>query len=43
MYNLIDIINTAVHYILKLLRVNPKSSHQKEENIFLCFLNVVSI
>ena len=31
MYNLINIINTAVCYVRKLLRVNPKSSsHGKD-------------
>ena len=33
MYNLINAIDKAVCYIWKLLRVNPKSSHHKE-NIF---------
>ena len=34
MYNTINIINTAVYYIWKLLRVNPKGSHQKEKIFF---------
>ena len=33
MYNMIN--NTVIHYILKLLRVNPKSSHGKEKDVFL--------
>ena len=41
-YNMINIINTTVCYIWKLLRVNPKSFHHKEKFIFLLF-NFVSI
>ena len=33
MYNMTNIINTAVCYICK-LRVNPKSSHHKEKKFF---------
>ena len=38
MYNMIHINNTAVCYIWKLLRVNPKSSHKKKNffSIYLC-------
>ena len=31
MYNMTNIINTAVCYIWKSLRVNPKSTHLKEK------------
>ena len=41
MYNVMIIINTAVCY-MKVLRVNPKNSHHKE-NIFSYFFNSVSI
>ena len=41
-YNMTNIMNTATCYTLKLLRVNPKSSHHKAE-IFFCFFNFVSI
>ena len=34
MYNMINIIKTAVCCIWKLLRVNPKSSHYKEKIFF---------
>ena len=35
MYNMPTLVNTAVWHILKLLRVDPKSSHHKELQIFL--------
>ena len=34
MYNMINIMNTAACYTLKLLRVNPKSSHHKGKILF---------
>ena len=35
MYNMINIMNTAVHYIWKLLKgVIPKNSHHKEKYFF---------
>ena len=39
MYNMGNIINTAVWHIGMLLRVNPKSSHHKE-NFSSIFFNV---
>ena len=41
MYNVMIVINTAICYA-KVLRVNPKNSHHKE-NIFSYFFNSVSI
>ena len=41
MYNVMIVINTAICYS-KVLRVNPKNSHHKE-NIFSYFFNSVSI
>ena len=40
MYNTINIMNTAVCYTRKLLRVNPKGPHHE---IFFYFFNFVSI
>ena len=40
MYNMIKVINTALHYILK--RVNTLSPHHKENFLFY-FANVASI
>ena len=34
MYNMINVINTAVYYVWKWLRVNPKTSQHKEKNFF---------
>ena len=33
-YNMINVINTVVCYIWKLLRVNPESSHHNEKYFF---------
>ena len=41
MDNTINTMNTAVCYISKRLRVNPKSSHHKE--IFFYFFNFISV
>ena len=40
MYNMINIINTAVHYIGKMLRerVNSNSTHHKQKKFFFLFL-----
>ena len=35
MYNVMTVTNTAIWYTGKLERVNPKSSHHKEEIVFL--------
>ena len=43
MYNMIKIINTAVHHKWKLQeRINPENSHHKEKNLFY-FFNVASV
>lgn len=42
MYNMINIMNTAAYYTLKLLRINPKSSRHKGKILFW-FFNFVSI
>ena len=42
MYNMINIIITAIYYIWK-LRVNPNSSHHKEKNSFLFLLLCIYI
>ena len=35
MYNMINTINTAAYYILKvIMRVNHKNSHQKKKSFF---------
>lgn len=38
MYNTVTKISTALWYIGKLLRVNPKSSHHKKKNFFYFLL-----
>ena len=43
MYSMINIMNTAVHYIWKLKAVIPKNSHHKEKYIFLFFCYFVSV
>ena len=43
MFNMINVINTAVCYTWKLLRVNHKHSHHKAKKFFFDFFNVVSV
>lgn len=42
MYNIINMINSAVYYNWKLLRVNPNSSYQKGKIIFYFFNSVTT-
>ena len=44
MYNMINIMNTAVLLYMEVVkRVNPKSSHHKEKNFFLILLFCIYI
>ena len=44
MYDMMNIITTAVHYIWELLRVNPKSSpHKGKKNFFFLFNFVLDV